>query len=195
MPIFARRILQNLIDVVSPLSTPAKIQDQIRRLETGGQDAIAVAWELAVMAGLSQMGTARVEPDLETSTRVDFELSMPDLNWAGIGDIVTVFDHGMHEESGYGPWRPLSGRAYSRTASDDAASTFGSTLMLMELLGDGALGCQASARSNYERICRNFCFRSRRRPRSRKTLIYDGLTGFLSDMIQNSTAGHGPGPG
>jgi hypothetical protein len=102
MPIFARRVLQNLIDTVAPFSMHEKIQDQIRRLNAGGQDAISTAWELAVTAELSRMGVLKIEPDLETPTRVDFSLSLPDANWSGIGDIVTVFDHGMHEESGYG---------------------------------------------------------------------------------------------
>jgi hypothetical protein len=103
MPIFSRRELQRLIDTVGPLSTQEKIRDQLRRLDTGGQDGISTAWELAVTAGLSQMGILRIEPDLGTPTRVDFALELPRNKWSSIGDVVTVFDHGMHEESGYGP--------------------------------------------------------------------------------------------
>jgi hypothetical protein len=102
MPIFARRVLQRLIDQVAPLSSAEKLRDQIQRLNKGGQDAISTAWELAVAAALSPLGTLEIEPNLGTSTRVDFALSMLEGPWSCIGDIVSIFDHGMREESGYG---------------------------------------------------------------------------------------------
>jgi hypothetical protein len=100
MPIFARRTLQRLLDRVAPFSSLGKLQDQIQRLNKGGQDGIATAWELAVTAGLSDVGDLAIEPELGTPTRVDFTVRLQDPAWYGIGDIVTVFDEGMHKESG-----------------------------------------------------------------------------------------------
>jgi hypothetical protein len=100
MPIFARRTLQGLLDTLAPLATVEKISRQIKLLNKGGQDAISTAWELSVTAALAKLGPLRVEPDLGTTRRVDFELTISALSWVGIGDAITVFDSGMRDESG-----------------------------------------------------------------------------------------------
>lgn len=101
MPIFSRRNLQRLLDCVAPISPPGKIRDQIQRLNKGGQDAIATAWEIAVLCALRSAGSLTIEPTSASSNRVDFHLSLDCPNWTAAGDIVAVFDSGMHDESGY----------------------------------------------------------------------------------------------
>lgn len=100
MSIFPRRILQRLIDQVAPLQSVPKTRDQIRRLEIGGADGISTAWELAITATLSGAGHIEIEPSLDGNTRVDFAFQLEDSSWKCIGDVVAVFDSGMHEASG-----------------------------------------------------------------------------------------------
>lgn len=83
------------------MSTPQKIADQVQRLNKGGQDAIATAWELAVTGALTNTFEVAIEPPLGTKTLVDFRIFAKSINWAAIGDIVSIFDSGMYEESGF----------------------------------------------------------------------------------------------
>lgn len=101
MPIFPRRIIQRQLDWLATAAPAPKPAEIIRRLNKGGRDGIAAAWELAAVHALHFVGDLQVEPkEVGGGVVVDFVVAVPGIQWAAVGDVVAVFDDGMREESG-----------------------------------------------------------------------------------------------
>jgi hypothetical protein len=100
LALFSRRVLQQLIDLNARFLSEGQVNAHVAGLNRGGQQAIALEWEVAILAALSTLGVVRYEP-------TDIGSCLPDVEFALLGDpratfvadITTLSDTGRVDEN------------------------------------------------------------------------------------------------
>jgi hypothetical protein len=103
MTIFSRRSLQQMIDSNAQMLTEDQVKRHVDALNRVNEQSLDFEWEIAIIYGLSKLGTIRHEPDLGIpgkGKRLDiiFDSKRP-AEVVFAGDVVAVSDRGLHKEN------------------------------------------------------------------------------------------------
>ena len=97
MPIFARRVLQRMLDENAKHLSQAVIASHVERLNRRGRDSIAAEWEVAVIHGLLQLGDVRFETAAASGKRPDVHFGSDSVRFTG--EITSVSDAGVAKKN------------------------------------------------------------------------------------------------
>jgi hypothetical protein len=95
--IFARRALQRRLNELRPVLGGEAVGKLAHRLNVPGRDRMAAMWEVAVLHGLSRLGSLQSEVPLPSGRRPDVGFSSPGL--AFTADVTSVSDVGLDDEN------------------------------------------------------------------------------------------------
>jgi hypothetical protein len=98
MAIFARRVLQRLIDENSKVLNREQTLKLVKALNRADEHSLGFEWEVVLINVLSKFGKVEYEPDLGGTSRPDikFESGYKD-KFSFVADIATVSDRGIEE--------------------------------------------------------------------------------------------------
>lgn len=95
MPIFARRVLQRLLDSTDDLLTTAQRDDRLAKLNAANETSLHTEWEVIFLYVLSRMGTVQHEMEFEGSSKPDVFFRNNEIEF--IAEIRTVSDRGYDD--------------------------------------------------------------------------------------------------
>jgi hypothetical protein len=98
MAIFSRRVLQRMLLENARLDD-SSAQKHARKLNRCTEDTISTEWEVAVLNGLSKLGSVRHEPDSDAPAVLDIHFESADGRLKFVGDVVTVTDFGLEAQN------------------------------------------------------------------------------------------------
>lgn len=100
MPIFSRRILQNMINENAKLLNKEQLSRHIRSLNKANEESISFEWEVVLLYALSKLGNVVYEQNLGGKQRPDlYFTSKNGSNPSFVADIVTVSDRGYEAKN------------------------------------------------------------------------------------------------
>lgn len=95
MPIFARRVLQRLLDTTDVLLTHEQSKERLRRLNAANEQSLDTEWEVALLYGLARLGAVRYEPKFGGTSNPDLHFNDGIVEF--VADVVTVNDSGYEQ--------------------------------------------------------------------------------------------------
>jgi|GEM_PF-1550823 hypothetical protein len=99
MAIFARRIIQQMINENADFLTKEQVDQHVSRLNRKDFQALETEWEVAVLNVFSKIGTIQYEPNLEGTSKLDLLFIHSQDRAQFVADIATVSDEKFENET------------------------------------------------------------------------------------------------
>jgi hypothetical protein len=99
MPIFSNRSIARMLGDIEPVIGRTRAHDLRRRLQKGGEGAIAAEWEIAVIHCLGQVGKIRANRSRDGVSDVDLIYTSHSLPGKVAVEITAISDESLHERN------------------------------------------------------------------------------------------------
>src|SRR5437016_9776709 len=99
MPIFSNRSIARMLDDIAPVIGRTRAYDIERRLERGGDGAIAIEWEVAAIYCLAQEGNILAKKPRDSVRDVDLIYCSRSIPGEVAIEITAISDESLHERN------------------------------------------------------------------------------------------------